>query len=256
MFKSKEYGNFAPFVVKQGLNSTLVLRDPSHIQKILQSPKQLTSTAFIARTYGKVFGTPKAALRIYRGEDVTEKQKQALDYAHLTLPQKYLAGASLVPVADLYASALSRNLNDKMFQFDFWTQIEDFWSFFQRTITRCIIETLFGSALLKQYPNIILDYWEFDAAMESFAQGLPGFVMPDAQSARDRLHQGIEKWLKTNHSGTDFARLGDDDPVWDEHKGSKFIQERDDVFAKIEGLDMKARTAELLAILHGYVYLS
>ncbi|KAF2126947.1 cytochrome P450 [Dothidotthia symphoricarpi CBS 119687] len=246
----KEFGSFAPFVVKAGSHSILVLRDPNHIQKILRSPKQLTSTAFTVRTYSKVFGSPKTALKMYSDKGVTEKQREALEYTHLTLPRKHLTGVSLIPVADLYTSTLSSNLNDKMFQTEFWTMVEDFWSFFQQTITRCILETLFGSALLKQYPSVVRDYWEFDTGIENFTRGLPRFVMPAAHDARDRLHRGIEKWLKTNHSGTDFARFGDDDPVWDEQKGSKFIQERDDVFAKAS-LDMRARTSEILAIMHG-----
>jgi hypothetical protein len=203
--------------------------------------------------YDKVYGAPKAALDLYRKQSIDGKEKNPISHAHSAISSKYLTGAPLVSLVDSYASILSRNLNDKMFQVGSWTQIEDFWSFLQQVQTRCTMEALFGSALFKQYPKIVRDYWEFNTAVDSFLPGAPHFMISAASRPRERLQEGIGKWLKTNHSGSEFAKIGDEDPDWDEHKGSKFIQERDDAIAKIEGLDLQARVAEILSVMHGYV---
>jgi hypothetical protein len=227
--------------------SFVVLRDPGHVKKVVEASNQTNDTASRAKRYDKVYGAPESALNLYQA------QSEKLAYAHTTVPRKYLTGSPLVSLVDTYALILSRSLQDKMFQVGTWTQIEDLWSFLQQVITRCVMEALFGSALFKQYPRIVRDYCEFDTAVDKFLPGMPRFMVSAAGRPRERLHEGIGKWLKTNHSGSEFAKLQADDPDWDEHKGSKFIQERDDALAKIEGLDLQARTAETLSVMHGYV---
>lgn len=251
---SNKYGNFAPFVVKAGSTSFLVLRDPKHIEKVLHAKKQFTPRNSISHTYDNLYGTPKDALKFYTGKGLDGKEAGFVEHVHSTLPRKYLTGSSLAPLTDIYVSILSRNLREKMFQVGSWTQIEDFGSFFQQVIARCTIEMLLGSAIFKQYPSIVKDYLKFADAAAGFMPGMPRFLASNAYEAlRDRLQEGIIKWLKANHSGSEFAKIGDEDPVWDEHKGSKFIQERDDVFAKAEGVDLKGRAAEILSVMHGYV---
>lgn len=149
---------------------------------------------------------------------------------------------------------LSENMNNKMFQVGSWTLIEDTWSFFRQVVTRCTLESLFGSDLFKQYPGVVRDYCEFADAIEGFVPGLPRYWVPSAGlQAQGRLLEGIEKWLKANHSGSEFARIADEDPDWDENLGSKFIQERDAEIACLNGMNPKARAAEMLSIIHEYV---
>jgi hypothetical protein len=201
--------------------------------------------------FDKIHGAPQVALDLYALKGVSEMDKHALMRAHVDLTKEHLSGRSLSKNVEIYVSILSNNLNDKMFQVGSWTQIEDSWSFLQQVITRCILTSLFGTDLFKQYPGVIKDYWQFADAVEGFVPGMPRYWVPGAASpVRDRLHEGIEKWLKANHGGSEFARITDEDPTWDSLRGSKFIQERDDVLAKIEGMDMKARTAEMLGIMH------
>jgi hypothetical protein len=233
--------------------SYAILRDPEQIRNVVTMSKQASDGYSRLEQYDKVYGAPKVALDLYRKQSIGGKENSPINHAHCNVSSKYLTGAPLVSLVDKYASILSRNLNDKMFQVGSWTQIEDFWSFMQQVQTRCTMEALFGSALFKQYPRVVRDYWEFDTAVDSFLPGAPHFIISAASRPRERLQAGIEKWLKTNHSGSEFAKIGDEDPDWDEHKGSKFIQERDDAIAKIEGLDIQARTAEILSVMHGYV---
>lgn len=210
----------------------------------------MTARALHVQIFDKVMGSPKEALLLYGG---IGEGSDEVEHAHLTLPRQYFSGTQLTPMADVYVSTFRRNFSNKMFQTKTWTEIEDLWSFFQNEITRATIETIFGSAILKQYPRLVRDFWEFDSNIENFTRGLPRFMMPAAYTARDRLHENLKNWLQSAHKGSDFAKDGDEDPAWDSDMGSKFFQVRDTVFAKIPSLDYRARAAEALAIMQGYV---
>jgi hypothetical protein len=244
---SKDYGSFAPFAVKAGLQPFIVLRDPEQMKKAIQVYEQQNPIRTGKNMHEIILGSSQAVASMYANAAV---DKKAMERARIASTRKYLEGDSLKVVIDLYAAILSRNLNDKMFQVGTWTQIEDVWSFFQQVLTRCSMETLFGSAIFKQYPGLVKDYWKFEDAIEGFVPGMPWFTNSTAyKDPRDRLFKGIGKWLKANHSGTEFAKIGSDDADWDEHKGSKFIQERDDLLVKAP-LPFEARTADMLDIMH------
>ena len=194
-----------------------------------------------------ILGSHNAVAKKYEDAAV---DKAEIEIARGVSMRKYLEGSTLTTVINLYAYILSRNMNDKMFQVGSWTQIEDAWSFFQQVLTRCSMEALFGSTIFKQYPGLIKDYWKFEDAIQGFLPVLPWFATPRPyKEPLDRLCQGVEKWLSVNHSGTEFAKTGSDDADWDEHRGSKFIQERDDIVAKAM-LPLEIRTAEMLDIMH------
>jgi hypothetical protein len=246
-FISKDYGNFAPFAVKAGLQPFIVLRDPEQMKKAIRAYERQNPVSTRKDMHEIILGSSPAVAKLYAD---TAIDKGVIERARTVSTQKYLEGDSLAIITNLYVTTFSRNMNDKMFQVGSWTQIEDFWSFFQQVLTRCSIETLFGSAIFKQYPGLIKDYWKFEDAAEGFVPGLPWFTTSTAhKEPLDRLCQGVEKWLKVNHSGTEFAKTGSDDADWDEYKGSKFIQERDDLLAKA-ALPLKTRTAEMLDVMH------
>jgi len=199
-------------------------------------------------------GFPKYVEKMYADAAVN---KAEIERARAAITRKYLEGSSLTTTTNLYAHLLSRNMNDKMFQVGSWTQIEDVWSFFQQVLTRCSIETLFGTQIFKKYPRLTKDLWEFEDAIQGvlpalswFTMSLPGIPNPSPyKEPMARLGQGIYKWLRASHSGTEFAKTGSDDADWDEHRGSKFIQERDGLFAKAP-FSIENRTAEMLDVMH------
>jgi hypothetical protein len=248
MTVSKQYGNHGPIVVKAGSLSYMVIRDPNHVRAISEASERVTTDFERVEVYDKVLGAPKSTLQTYKNLVADKEAFSRINSAHYDLPQKHLTGPALVSLANIYTSALSRNMSNKMFQLDSWTQIEDFWSFFETEITRVTIETLFGTALLKQYPKITQDFWKFQANVEHFIPGLPRFAVSSVDDVRDRILEGIKKWLQTTHGGTDFAKIGKDDPVWDESRGSKYIQERDEIFSKMPAFNYQGRAVEVLSV--------
>jgi hypothetical protein len=181
------------------------------------------------------------------------QESEKMRYVHGDLAQKHFTDSALKSLTETYVTIFHRNMSNKMFQVGTWTQIEDVWSFFEIDITRATTETLFGSALLKQYPKLARDLGDFNSKVEDFLPGLPRFMVSSSIPPRDRLLDGMKKWLQTHHGGTDFAKMNDDDPMWNEEKGSKFIQERDNVFANMPSFNYQARAVESLSILHRYV---
>jgi hypothetical protein len=245
--RRKDYGEFSPFFVSAGPQPLLILRDPKHIEKVFTALRRVEPDTARLEMLDKLYGSPQRALEYYAGRGVSEEDKTTLD----DLTHKHFTGLSLSANIESYITILSENLNDKMFQVGSWTQIEDSWVFLRQVITRCTVMSLFGKDLFKKYPGIIKDYWEFSDAIEGFIPGLPRYWVPGAASqAQERLHQGIEKWLKANHSGSEFARITAEDPALDDLKGSKFVQERDHVLANLEGMNTKARAADVLSIMH------
>ncbi|KAF2475223.1 cytochrome P450 [Lindgomyces ingoldianus] len=245
------YGRLAPFVVRAGPLSFLVVRDANHVKKIFQSSKTLTPTALHVQVFDKVMGSPKEVLEIYGAVGSGRTDSEQVDYAHLTVPRLHLVGTSLTSIAEVYIAILRRNLAKKRFNVERWVEIQDLWSFFQVEITRATMETLFGSVILEDYPDLVQDFWKFDSNIENFTRGLPRFMIPSAWAARDRLRQKIKKWLQSVHEGDDFAKLGEEDPSWDQNMGSKFFQHRDSVLAKIAGMNDDARASEAMAIMQG-----
>jgi hypothetical protein len=218
---SKDYGTFAPFKVRAGLQSYVVLRDPVHISRILDAPEHLTAKGIDAEALDKIFGSSTAAKHFVKDETFHQND------------------AALVAATEEYISILSANMHDKMFQYDTWTSIEDLWSFLQLVLFRCTLETIFGPTLLKKYPRMVRDYLSFDAATDGYIHGMPRLMLSGASKPRNLLHAGLKEWSATAYTGTEMAGL----ESVREHLRASHAENAKEV-------DSKARVAEMLRIIH------
>lgn len=247
---SKDYGAFAPFTVKAGPRSYVILRDPVHIRRVLDAPEHLSANPVRIEVSEKLFGSPRAASQVLFGEAGNKDETTF-----------YPSETDLASITNAYISVLSSSMHDKMFQVDTWTGVEDLWSFLQLVLLRCTLDTLFGSALLKKYPRVVRDYLQFNAVTEGFVHGMPSIMLTGLTQPRDRLYQGIETWLKANGSEdsnvgmSDSAEPSRDKSVWDKTTGSRSIREHYNACrpSDDEELTTKARAAEILSTIHTYV---
>lgn len=237
---SKDYGDCAPFKVKAGPLTYVVLRDAVQMKRVLEAPEHMSATPTRVEMVEKLFGSPRAANQVKISE-VGSRDDAAF----------HLSDSDLASITKAYITVLSSNMHDKMFQVDTWTGIEDLWSFIQLVILRCTSDTLFGSALLKQYPRMVRDYLEFNTAIEGFVHGMPSIMLFASTKPRDRLHQGIGNWTRANSPTFDIA----DVPEWDLNMGSRFIREHYNACQTDEDdqISIGSRAAEVLRIIHRLV---
>ena len=218
---SKDYGTFAPFKVRAGLQSYVVLRDPIHISRILDAPEHLTVKSIGAEALDKIFGSATAAKYFIKDETLAQND------------------TALESATEEYISILSANMHDKMFQYDTWTSIEDLWSFLQLVLLRCTLETLFGPTLLKKYPRMVRDYRNFDAATDGYVHGMPRLMLSGASKPRNLLHAGLKEWSAAAYSRTEMAGL----QSIREHLQASHSDD-------VKEVDSKAKVAEMLRIIH------
>lgn len=209
------------------------------------------------RLFDKAFGTPQGSLKAIQAMTKDHTQSEGLDFVHSRIPRQYCSGAGLKSMGEAYTLLLRHNLGNKMFQDRTWTEIEDLWSFFQIEVTRATLATLFGEKLLKVYPKIVKDLWEFDANLDSLSTGLPQFLIPNAYKVRDRLQENIEKWLKS----TKNERAGSMDSEKEENSqdrdlGSAYFRATSKAIQELGFEDGQTRAAAVLAMMHWYVMIA
>ena len=209
----------------------------------------MTTRAAQVETFHKLFGSSDVKEH-YHLSEAGEREKGD-GGLHSGGSHFHVSDAALASSVDTFISNLSASMHDKMFQYDTWTGIEDLWSFLQLVLVRCVIQTLFGSALLKQYPKIVRDYLAFHATVEGFIPGMPSIMMSGAAKPRNSLLQDMEKWAQDNRPVYD-----DEAKVWDEKGGlpvvRDYVRSCHDV-RKFKDKILRASAAEMLAVLHVYV---
>lgn len=246
----KRYGELAPFVVRAGPLSFLLIRDAAQIKRVLES-ENMTPKGRHGRLFDKTFGTPQATLAAIQATAAGRSRSEDLDYVHSRVPRQYCSGAGLKSMAEAYTGLLSQNLGNKMFQDRTWTEIEDLWSFLQIEVTRAMLTTLFGQKLLKVYPKVMKDLWEFDANLDSLSTGMPRFLIPNAYKMRDRLLENLEKWLKsTNGYEAQSTASESEGTAWDPNQGAGYFRATDRAITELGFADGQTRAAAALAMMH------
>jgi hypothetical protein len=202
----------------------VVLRDPKHIERVFDAPTQMI-----------------------------KRQNRTTGQVHSAISHDLLSGQHLASMSDKYTSILRHNLANKMFQERFWTEIEDLWTFFENEVSRAIIETLFGSLLLKQYRRIVRDFWEYHASIETISSGIPRFLVPSSYAAQDRLLENLEKWLRLSEEEADDVKANDDEAGWSEKMGFKLLRASEKADASTSSTEHSERALGALYLMRMYM---
>lgn len=202
----------------------------------------------------KWFRTPKEYLHFYAAHDPSastpgEKPEHMHDFQVKT-SLKYLSGKHLLAMSERYLAVLKSRLVALEVPTDSWIEISDFYAWLQSQVTPSVIEAMMGSRLLKMYPDIVEDFWEFEHQVANYSRGLPRWIIPSAYETRDRLLANIKAWNRLANRESDYTQHGGEGPEWDEYFGSKFIKAREDYLRKY-GMDEDSIASENLALLFG-----
>lgn len=235
--RSKEYRQFAPFKIRAGLHSYVILTDPTQASRVLDAPEHFTTNQGSVEALDKLFGSPEPA---------KHSQQPSMNLQH---------DGKLESVTQAYISILSANMHDKMFQYDTWTRIEDLWSFLQLVLARCTLEAIFGSTLLEIYPRAVRDFLDFASATEDFMPGMSRMMLTGISKPRERLHAGFMKYATATSPDINLKNRSvtpTDEGEWNKATGLRVIREHCQSFqlGKTQETGSEVRAAEMLRIIH------
>ncbi|KAF2258828.1 cytochrome P450 [Lojkania enalia] len=239
-----KYGDGTPFFINAAGNKILVILDPDHVKKVLQSSIELDPNPFIhQQIMGQLMGSPRETVAFYNSDG------GKMDYVQTTHIRQHLTGSSLVSMDKRFFTIFKRNIATKYAQNDSeWMEIPDLYDFMEKHVTLAIAETLLGSAVVEEYAELVSDLWLFIENTDNFFIGLPRFIIPSAYAARDRLLCHLKKWSRESE------RLRDQDIVnrdWDPIAGSGLLQEREKLYSEMPGHGEDGRASQTLGLLYG-----
>ncbi|KAI0846352.1 cytochrome P450 [Daldinia vernicosa] len=254
------YGWRRPLRIRVRWLQYIIVANPSHIQTIFKSSKQLTSKPAILHSLKHILKSPAHAVAFYaadnsgiaasprKGSNIKHHNRINFHQAHTV--HEFLSGQHLTHIADRYLTILQRNLSSLFAsRSDDWVEYPDLYQFIQIQATKASIETIMGSKILEINPNIIDDFWEFDNNVPQFLKCLPRWMMPAPFKARDRVHDSIKKWHAYAHAHSDCSRISANDPEWEPFFGTKMIRARQNYMLKMKPLDADARASEDLGLM-------
>ncbi|KAL7621629.1 hypothetical protein AAE478_008955 [Parahypoxylon ruwenzoriense] len=134
------------------------------------------------------------------------------------------SGPGLAPTTDRFIRAFIRRTANLELTGQ-WTELPDFWGFFQTNMTPCFVEAIFGPTLIGLNPDFIENLWKYDDTIPWLARGVPAFLVPGAHKLRNTIRNQLKKWYA--YSRREFRESciekdGDGDPYW----GSELIRYR------------------------------
>lgn len=143
-----------------------------------------------------------------------------------------LLGADLEPMtrrftAVLPLSAELRNINNE------WSCHDDLSHFFELFLGRAVLESLFGSLLLKLNQDFAQDLFEYDQLVMTLARRIPRFLYPRPYTLRAKIIESIKKWQSVASQTTDLGSVEKVEAAW----GSRMMKNRYQKLMEMDGQD-------------------
>ncbi|KAH7069669.1 cytochrome P450 [Paraphoma chrysanthemicola] len=235
-----KYGDGTPFFIDAAGKKILVLLDPNQIKRVMNSSKELDPNPFIHEMIlGQMLGSPAHTIDFYKNDE------GKMDHTQMQHIRQHVTGTSLISMSRKVHERLSLNIGNQTNGTE-WLHISDLFSFVQNHVTVAITETLMGTDIIEQYPQMNADQWTFMDSSIEIVMGLPRFVISRAYDARDRLLTNLKRWNQTSDA---LRNAGKADTTWDASAGSGLMQERQELYAKTPGFDEDARVSQILGLL-------
>jgi hypothetical protein len=220
----------------------LVLLDPGQIKRVMGASKELDPNPFIHNmVLGQRLGTPAETVNFYK------KDNGQMDHVQMAHIRQHFTGPSLIAMTKKVYEQLKTKIDKEVSeQGSEWMDIPDLFTFVQTHVTVAITETLMGTSIIEQNPQMTADQWIFMDRSIEMLNGLPRFLMPAAYNARDRLLASLKIWSRKSEA---LRNEGKADSNWDPQAGSGLLQERQERYAKTIGFNEDARVSQLLGLL-------
>ena len=115
--------------------------------------------------------------------------------------------------------------------------MDDLQLFLRPLIAKSTVEAICGATFLRQHPDFVENFYEFNSKVFSFLQGWPKFMLPKAARARECCIEILRQFRKEH----------------DEHNfdGNAMMLRRWSYFSKMQGLSEYAVACSDLVILWG-----
>ncbi|KAK4184517.1 cytochrome P450 [Podospora australis] len=106
---------------------------------------------------------------------------------------------------------------------------------------------LFGSELLRMYPDLHRDFWVWERNLMTLLFGTPKFLARDAFEARENMLDKLESWLAHGYKHTSER---DDAVEWEPYFGAKVMRKRHEYYQQ-QGLTLRSQAGKEMIFLAG-----
>ncbi|KAI0483446.1 cytochrome P450 [Xylaria cf. heliscus] len=253
------YGVGIPLAVKIGPLTLYLLSTPEAFMGLTKTSEHLTPKPAIALAMHNIFGTHKAAGRVYTNDDSgigpkplpgsTVSHKNRIWFHQSSAARKYLSGTSLKTITERFmgylVSEIASNKTTASSDND-WVELPDLYDFWKNIVFVAALNALYGPLLLKLNPDFVQEFWDYNAAIPTLMMGFPRWLTPKAYEARDKVLTGIKKWHRHALERSDVTNT---EAEWDDSWGSAYLKVRYNFRSPVDHMDADAHAADDLALL-------
>lgn len=127
------------------------------------------------------------------------------------------------------------------------------YGFIKTQIFNASIEAMCGLYILTLNLTFCDDFWKFDEGLSDLAKSYPRWWIPTMYGARDRCLAHVKRWhefLREHSQGIESGINDGYDPKF----GAAIMRYRQNLYSKMEAIDIDAMAFEDLGMLWGYVH--
>lgn len=233
------------------------------MKRIWKAPSLSSPLAIQLYSLKYLFGISERTLAIYRADTSGPHRKpnpgstippeSRIDYISHSGFLRAFSGPGLEPTIRRFTKALEVRLGKDIVSGDSrqqWVELGDFRKFFEDSMGKSLIESLFGPSLLKINPSFVHDLVEFDREVPWLSRGIPAWINPRPHRVRKSLCDQLKRWhayARQNFDDSKISADGDGDPYW----GSEFMRTRHTILPQIGHHDDDALAATDLGVAFG-----
>jgi len=128
-----------------------------------------------------------------------------------------------------------------------WTTV-DLLSWLKIKMFNSSTTAVFGIKILEMNPDLVEQYWHYDAGFLPRFYGLPKWLKPEAYSGMEEMMTRTEKWVK--HILEQCGQSPPEEPEWEPKFGAKIVRARHRFYER-EGITLRGKAAFDMGLLFG-----